>query len=164
MKFWSPSNISSNISPSFEHIFNVGYVCPLFHPTFIQNVGPVYLGLYTTIYIYSKNTFLKFTDALAKDDESEIEENDDDFTAELSDEEQSDHQQQDPLFGRRRRRRRRRRSKRRRWFGRVFKKVGKFLKKHGEKIIKGVKALRKAIHHCCYVTRRCAGKWFCSLG
>ena len=47
------SNISSKIFPSFEHIFYVGYVCPLFHPTFVQhliqhvgwNVGPVYLGL-----------------------------------------------------------------------------------------------------------------------
>ena len=36
MKFWSPSNISSNILFSFEHIFDVGYVCPLFHPTFIH--------------------------------------------------------------------------------------------------------------------------------
>ena len=37
MKFWSPSNISSNIFPSFQRILDVGYVWSLFHPTFYYN-------------------------------------------------------------------------------------------------------------------------------
>ncbi|XP_066932029.1 aspartic and glutamic acid-rich protein-like [Clytia hemisphaerica] len=61
-------------------------------------------------------------------------------------------------WGRRRRRRRRSR------FLSNIKKIRDFLKKHGETIKAGIKWLRKIIYHCCNVTRKCSGRWWCAFG
>ncbi|XP_066932097.1 glutamic acid-rich protein-like [Clytia hemisphaerica] len=104
---------------------------------------------------------------LAKNDKVDEEIDDFDF-----DHDEAEVERDPLLFGRRRRRRRRRRRSGRRrwwrrvggWFRRAFKSIAKFLKKHGEIIKKGVKALRRGIHHCCNVTKKCSGKWFCKFG
>ncbi|XP_066932128.1 uncharacterized protein [Clytia hemisphaerica] len=45
----------------------------------------------------------------------------------------------------------------------IAKKVKIFLLKHGEKIKAGIRALRRAIWHCCKKTKRCK-KWWCKFG
>ena len=112
--------------------------------------------------------FVTNIDSLAEvgNDEDEFT-NDKEVIQELSnygDSEIPDRKQQNDPRSRRRRRRRRRRSFNLGKFRKVVKSIVKFLKKHGEKILKGIKAIRRGIWHCCFVTRKCAGKDFCQFG
>ena len=115
--------------------------------------------------------FVTNTDSLAEvgnaEDEFTIEKKVIQELSHYEDSEVSDHNlQNDPRS--RRRRRRRRRGRRQpfnlRKFRKVVKSIVKFLKKNGEKIVKGIRAIRRGIWRCCIVTRKCAGKGFCKFG
>ena len=49
-------------------------------------------------------------------------------------------------------------------FLKIVKSIIKFLKKYGEKILGGIRAIRRAIWRCCKITKKCAGKKWCKYG